>query len=123
VCKAWIESYESFYADMGERPKDMTIDRIDNNGNYSCGHCDECIANGWPANCRWATRKEQSNNTRSVRFIEINGVTRSVTDWCEIKGINYGTLRTRTDRGMDLKQAILKPIKKVNQEWRTRNGI
>ena len=65
VCERWSESFLNFLEDMGEKssPK-LSIDRINNDGNYSCGKCDECIKNNWPANCRWATAKEQANNTR-----------------------------------------------------------
>jgi hypothetical protein len=65
VCEQWLNSFESFVADMGSTYRDgLTIDRIDNDGNYSCGHCGECKAKTWPANCRWATYKEQAHNKR-----------------------------------------------------------
>lgn len=64
VCFQWRNSFESFVSDMGARPTDNhSVDRIDADGHYSCGHCAECQSRGWTANCRWATHTEQVNNT------------------------------------------------------------
>ena len=52
ICDEWISSFSAFYRDMGNRPKDTSIDRVDNNGNY----CKE--------NCKWSNSVEQNNNQR-----------------------------------------------------------
>lgn len=62
--------FPTFIATIGNKPESKrSIDRIDNNGHYSCGQCFQCSENGWPMNVRWATRKEQAANTcRSAKY-------------------------------------------------------
>lgn len=64
MCYGWQTSFESFLADMGQKPLGLQIDRTDNNGGYWCGHCHECVENNWPPNCRWVTAVDNAKNTR-----------------------------------------------------------
>lgn len=66
VCAGWLV-FENFLTDMGVRPSlDHSIDRINNDGGYWCGHCAWCTANNRQPNCKWATRSEQQRNRRPM---------------------------------------------------------
>lgn len=98
VCSAW-QTFENFYADMGARPTPKhSIDRVDFHGHYSCGHCEECTENGWPANCRWATTREQTRNKSTNRWLTYGGETMVLNDWAARLGINRSTLVERLQR-------------------------
>lgn len=97
VCDRWLHSFDKFLADMGERPgKEYSLDRIDVNGDYS------------PENCRWATRKEQANNTTKTIHFTHNGVTHSIAEWSEIYGIPQRTAHGRYKRGFSFEKIFSK---------------
>jgi len=96
VCNRWVHNFKDFFSDMGRCPPGLTLERIDNNGDYE------------PSNCRWATRKEQGLNTRNNRRIEFNGQIKTVSEWAEIIGIPDSTLRTRLRNGWIPKTIVTK---------------
>ena len=100
VCQAWRESFEVFFADMGLKPEGLTLERKDNEGNYT------------PENCKWATTKEQNNNRRSSRSLTYNGETMTFAQWAERTGIPLSTLCKRLNAyGFTVEQALTKPIR------------
>lgn len=95
----WIKcewkSFEEFYEDMWKYYiKWLTIERINVNWNY----CKE--------NCTWATKKQQSNNTRRNIYIEYNNITKTISEWADEYNINYYTLYSRIKRWMPLERAL-----------------
>jgi hypothetical protein len=98
VCHRWNFSFKDFIDDMGIRPsKHFQLDRIDNNGDYE------------PENCRWTSRIEQMNNTRSNRIIINNGIVRTIAQWAKSIGINESSLRDRIDAGWPINLAVTLP--------------
>lgn len=108
VCANWRTSFVNFLRDMGECPPDLTIERKDNSSNYSCGHCEECVEKNWPANCYWATMKEQANNRRSNRMITFNKQSQTLQQWADGLGINASTLDERI-KNWSLERALTEP--------------
>lgn len=86
VCERWANSYESFVEDMGRRPRGMSIERIDVNGDYE------------PRNCVWATAKEQARNRRCTIKVVYQGKEMPLTQAAEQSGIPYQVLRERKQR-------------------------
>lgn len=88
------EVFENFLADMGEPPAGMSLDRIDNDGNYT------------KENCRWASAREQRLNSKRVHMLTWNGKTLCVRDWERELGLKPTTLTMRLKRGLPMDQAM-----------------
>jgi hypothetical protein len=101
VCSRWRRSFLAFLSDMGTRPSDRhTIDRIDNEDSYS------------PHNCRWSTRRRQSNNRRNVHKITYLGHTHSFAEWGRILGVDYKVLWKRVVlRHWPVETALTTPVR------------
>lgn len=84
VCDRWLQSFSAFLADVGPRPEsNMSIDRIDNNGNYE------------PGNVRWATQLQQQTNSSQARLLTLDGETLTISGWARRLGISRPALRQR----------------------------
>lgn len=99
IYSAWVNDFQKFYDYIGPRPsKRHSLDRYPNNdGNYV------------PGNVRWATKEEQGNNRRSCVNVTVEGVTKTVTEWAAINGLNRGTVYARIKAGKDPVWAVTAP--------------
>lgn len=95
VCEEWRKSFVRFLADMGPKPSPIhSIDRIDNDGSYA------------PHNCRWATPREQTLNSRVARILEHRGLSLCLTEWAERLGITQQALSWRLRNGWERQLAL-----------------
>ena len=108
VCYRWSDinprGYENFVHDIGNIPRGMSIDRIDNNGNYS------------PWNWRFATMRTQSRNKRNNIYKTLNGKKQLLIDLAKEYKINCVTLKDRLGRGMSIEEALTVPVRKYNKK-------
>ena len=97
VCDEWKNDFMAFYNWAMENgyTDNLSIDRIDVNGNYC------------PENCRWADSHTQSNNKRNNRYLEIDGKKKTIAEWAKISGIHPQTITDRIDKsGLTPKEAV-----------------
>jgi len=102
MCFEWRNDFLAFYnwAIANGYGKGLTIERIDNNGNYK------------PSNCRFATRKEQARNRRDNKLIKIGNKIKPICEWAEQAGFKYNTLWKRIKKGWP-EDKLLKPVEPV----------
>ena len=117
VCERW-RRFEAFVEDMGHKPEGLSLDRIDNNGDYA------------PHNCRWATPKQQQRNRRCTSKLSVAGETKSAAEWAERTGIPVGAIRNRMKAGWDANRIISTPVpphyiarRKCNRENASRQNL
>lgn len=94
VCEEWSNDFYNFrkWALNNGYQEQLSIDRIDNYGNYS------------PENCRWITNIDQCNNRRKSIIINYNNKTQSIAEWCRELDLNYGTVFNRYKRGWSIEK-------------------
>ncbi len=98
VCERWLHSFDNFYVDMGKRPSNNhTIERINNEGNYS------------PDNCKWLPKALQAQNKRNNHNLTYNGETLCISEWARRIHINVETLRRRLLNHYSIEEALTTP--------------
>lgn len=105
VCKEWTENFMTFYnwAVNNGYADNLTIDRINVNGNYE------------PNNCRWVDRKTQANNRRNNHLLTHQGETHTLAEWAKIIGIPPSTIKTRLSHNWIIEK-VLSISSKTNQK-------
>ena len=105
VCEEWARSFNSFFEWAIENgyEENLTIDRIDTNGNYC------------PENCRWADSLFQQNNKRSNRRITFNGETKTIAEWSRITGIKSRTLLYRLNNGLKIEDIFSRHMTSLSE--------
>lgn len=110
ICVEWKDDFMAFYdwAMANGYRDDLTIDRIDVNGNYE------------PSNCRWVDIKVQANNTRRNHYITYKGETHTIAEWSEITGISKSAIMHRIERGWTVDKMLT--VGDANRTMITYNG-
>ena len=105
ICDEWLSKENGFlnfynWAINNGYNSNLSIDRIDNNGNYE------------PSNCRWVNNLIQSNNRRNNRKLTFNGDTLNISEWAKKYNLTISTINHRLDRGWSVEKTLTTPLKK-----------
>lgn len=100
VCDEWLNDFEHFYnwAISNGYQDNLTIDRINNNGNYE------------PSNCRWVDMKTQNRNRRSNVWLECRGQKKILNDWAKDLNVDRRTISRRLKLGWSVENALFTPV-------------
>lgn len=102
LCDEWND-FNNFkeWAMINGYKDNLSIDRIDVNGNYT------------PDNCRWVTNKIQANNKRNNRLLTLNGTTKTMSEWSEETGIKVSTIWERLNKGWSVERALSQKVVEI----------
>lgn len=96
VCSEWVDDFQAFYdwSINNGYEDNLTIDRMDVNGNYE------------PSNCRWVTMEQQNNNRRNTVYLTYNGKTQTMKEWSKELNVNVKTLYTRKFKNWNVENIL-----------------
>lgn len=114
ICSG-LRDFSEFFRLLGDRPRGLSLDKIDNNANYSCGSCAECLKMRWPMNVRWATQRMQCGNRENNIHVTLWGETKVLDRWCKELSLPRRTLTNWHIKGMTYEAAIL--------SWLSKHGL
>jgi hypothetical protein len=103
ACDSWKDNAKNFFNDMGDKPENTTLDRIDNNKGYS------------KENCRWVSSGIQGSNKRNNKNFIINGKKIHLSEISRVYGIKETTLSNRLKAGANINEAIKNPVREINK--------
>ena len=98
VCYSWLSSFENFFEDMGMCPDNRSLERKNNNSNYS------------PKNCIWATIKQQNRNKNNNNILEFNSIKMTMSEWTEKMGFKKGLIGSRLKLGWTVEKVLTTPV-------------
>jgi len=107
MCDEWKNDFMSFYnwAIANGYSDNLTIDRINSNGNYE------------PSNCRWVTYKQQANNKSSNVFLSLNGIVHTIAEWSDVTGIPKSVIQYRKYKKWSDEKALNTPVKYYKKQF------
>jgi hypothetical protein len=124
ICARWRDEFSAFLSDVGPRPSPAhSIGRISNDDGYWCGRsdCPDCGPAKRTCNVRWETAREQQRNRSTNTVLELDGVSRCLSEWSEVTGIRSSLIQQRLRAGWTTREALTVPPSTGNR-WLNLGG-